>query len=68
MSAKTELLAKKADEQDKMREKRVDGLEKEREEIHKNREDDDKEVSHMHQLIQGEVELKGKRDREEKER
>lgn len=51
-----------------MREKKVDGLEKDREEVHRKREDDEREITRMHQLIQQEVEDKGKRDREEKDR
>lgn len=68
VQAKTEMLAKKADEQDKLREKRVEALEKEREDIHHNREEEEREITRMHQLILQEAEEKGKRDREEKDR
>ena len=51
VQSKTEMLQRKADDQDKTREKRVDLLEKEREEIHRKREEDEREISRMHQLI-----------------
>lgn len=62
------MLQRKADDQDKTREKRVDLLEKEREDIHRKREDDEREISRMHQLILQEAEEKGKREREEQDR
>jgi hypothetical protein len=68
VQAKTELLHKKADEQEKLREKRVDNLEKEKDEIHRRREEDEANIHKMHNLINQEVEDKGKREREERER
>lgn len=49
---KTDTLNERADDQEKVREKKVDGLDKEREEILKKKEDDDKEIERMGQLIE----------------
>lgn len=68
VQAKTELLHRKADDQERLREKRVEQLEKEKDEIHKKREEDETNIHKMHNLINQEVEDKGKRDREERER
>lgn len=68
VQAKTELLQKKADEQDKLRERRVEGLEKEKDEVHRRREGDEQEIDRIHGLIEEESKEKGKRDREERER
>lgn len=68
VQSKTEMLQKKADNQDKLREKRVEALEKERDDIHHKREEDEREMTKMHQLILQEADEKGKRDREEKDR
>ena len=68
VQTKTELLTRKADDQDKLREKRVVDLENEKNDISEMALRDDEEIKHMHEKINGEGEDKGKRDREEKER
>ncbi len=62
------MLAKKADEQEKTREKRVEDLEKARDEVEGHKVEEEGEIQRMHGLIQEEVAEKGKRDMEEKER
>lgn len=47
LGRKTDLLNTKADDQDKTREKKVDNLDKDREDILKKKEDDDKEIERM---------------------
>ena len=65
---KTDKLNGQADEQEKVKDKRVDALERDKDEINRKKDDDDKEIARMHTLIQQEVDDSNKRKKEEEER
>ncbi|CDW81373.1 leucine rich repeat family protein [Stylonychia lemnae] len=65
---KTQNLNTLAEDQEKIKDKKIESLEKEKDEINRKKEEDEKEISRMHQLIQQEVDEKNKRDKEEQER
>lgn len=65
---KTDQLNGKADEQEKVKDKRVDALERDKDEINRKKDDDDKDIARMHTLIQQEVDDSNKRKKEEEER
>lgn len=49
---KTQALNDLAENQEKIKDKKIDSLEKEKDEINRKKEEDEKEISRMHQLIQ----------------
>jgi len=65
---KTANLNQLAEEQDRVKDRKIDQLERERDEIHRQKEDHEKEITRMHQLIQIEIDEKNKRDKEEQDR
>lgn len=65
---KTETLTKKADQQDRTKDKRIDLLQKDIEEIEQTRQGDGEEIVKMQGLIEEEIKEKDQRNHEEKER
>ena len=51
VQAKTDQLNSKADDQEEVKVKRVDVLEKEKDDINRKKDEDDKEIARMHTLI-----------------
>ena len=65
---KTATVVELGENQEKVKDKKIDGLEKEKDEIIRKKEEDEKEITNKHQMIQAEIEEKNKRDKEEQER
>lgn len=64
----TDALNQKTDEQEKIREKKVDNLDKEREDILKSKEEDDIEIERLGLLVEEEDEERRRREKEENDR
>ena len=68
LQQKADILAKKADDQDKLKDVKVEDITRDREEIYKRKAGEEDTIKEISQNIQGEVDEKANRDREEKER
>ena len=68
LQQKADILARKADDQDKQKDIKVDDITKMREDIYKKKAGEEDTIKEITQQIQQEVEDKGKKDREEKDR
>lgn len=68
LQQKADILAKKADDQDKLKDVKVEEITRDREEIYKRKAAEEDTIKEISQNIQGEVDEKANRDREEKER
>lgn len=68
LQQKAEILSKKADEQDRVKDQKVDQITRDREEIYKEKAGEEDAIKEVSLQIQGEEDEKGRRDRDERDR
>jgi chromosome segregation ATPase len=68
LQQKADILSKKADDQDRVKDAKVDQITRDREEIYKEKAAEEDTIKEVSQQIQGEEDEKGRRDRDERDR